>query len=275
MTATTLTTSRRAALPRGLGILARQLRAELRLNVRAPEFVVPVLALPVLLYIIFGAPRATDPMPGGTVGAFVMVGFAIYGVLNVVLFAIGEAIADERGRGYLRLVRATPLPSWAYLAGKLALAAVLCAGIVIAIGAAGVVTGVGMSLDRWLAVTAVLVGGGLALAPLGFLIGFLARPHGASAIALLLLFPLSLASGVFMPVDQLPGIVRDVSMVTPTYHLAELARIAAGFAAGGATTGLPATADPVSHVAVVAAWSAAGFAAVAVSYRRMVARQFA
>jgi hypothetical protein len=51
----------------------------------------------------------------------------------------------------------------------------------------------------------------LAIAPLGFLIGFLARPHGASAIALLILFPLSLASGVFMPVEQLPG-VADIAL---------------------------------------------------------------
>lgn len=271
MTATTLAAARRTALPRSLGVLARQLRAELRLNVRAPEFVVPVLALPVLLYLIFGATRAAEPIPAGTVGGFTMVGFSIYGVLSVVLFAIGESIADERGRGYLRLIRTTPLPSWAYLAGKLALAAVLTAGVATLIGMAGAITGAGVTLERWLAVTAVLILGGLVLAPIGFLIGFLARPHGATAIALLLLFPLSLASGVFMPVDQLPGIVRDVSVATPTYHLAELARMAAGFSA----TGLPTTGSGWEHVAVVAAWSIAGFLAVAVSYRRMVARQFA
>jgi ABC-2 type transport system permease protein len=251
---------------RTLGIIARQLRSELRVNVRAPEFVVPVMALPILLYFIFGAPRAAEATPLGTVGAFTMVGFSIYGVLNVVLFAIGEAIADERGRGYLRLVRTTPLPAWAYLSAKLSLAAVLSVAVVALIGVAGAVTGAGVAVDRWLTVAAVLVVGGFAIAPLGFLIGFLARPHGAGAIALLILFPLSLASGVFMPVDQLPGIVRDVSMVTPTYHLAELARVAAGFGAAGGT---------VQHVAVVGAWSAAGFAIVALTYRRMVARQFA
>ncbi len=271
MTAISLSIPLRLPGSRRLGILGRQLLAELRVNVRAPEFVVPVMALPILLYFIFGAPRAADAMPAGTIGAFMMVGFSIYGVLNVVLFAIGEAIADERGRGYLRLVRTTPLPSWAYVAAKLALAAVLSLVIVVLIGVAGTVTGAGVSAERWAVVTTVLLVGGLAIAPIGLLIGFLARPHGASAIALLLLFPLSLASGVFMPVDQLPGIVRDVSMVTPTYHLAELARLAAGFDASG----LPATGSAWQHVAVIAAWSAAGFAAVALTYRRMVARQFA
>lgn len=271
MTATSLALPARRFGPRSPGILARQLRAELRLNVRAPEFVVPVLALPVLLYFIFGAPRAGDPMPGGTVGMFTMVGFAIYGVLNVVLFAIGEAIADERGRGYLRLVRTTPLPSWAYLAGKLAVATVLAAAVVALIGVAGTITGAGVPAVRWLGVTSVLVLGGLAIAPIGFLVGFLARPHGAGALALLILFPLSLASGVFMPVDQLPGVVRDISMITPTHHLAELARMAAGFGASGVAS----AGDAWNHVAVIAAWSLAGFALVGLTYRRMVARQFA
>ena len=36
-----------------------------------------MLALPVLLYVVFGAPRAADPMPSGTIGAFMMVSFSI------------------------------------------------------------------------------------------------------------------------------------------------------------------------------------------------------
>lgn len=253
--------------PPRLPMLLRQLRAELRSDVRSPEFVVPVLALPVVLYLIFGAPRATEAIPGGTLGLYLMTGFGIYGVLNVVLFAIGQAIADERGRGWLRLVRTTPLPAWAYLVTKLALAAALSALVLVAIGIVGTVTGVSIPLERWLATSAVLILGGLAIAPLGFLVGFLAPAHGASAIALLILFPLSLASGVFMRVEELPGIVRDVSQATPTYHLAELARQASGFGAG--------TGDALVHLAVIGGWSLLGLALVSGTYRRMVAAQFA
>ena len=247
-------------------VTLRQIRAEVRGHVRAPEFVVPVLVLPIVLYLIFGGPRATEPTPFGSIGLYMMVGFSIYGVLNVVLFAIGQAIADERGRGYLRLMRTTPLPAWAYMGAKLGLAAVLIGLIVGLIGLVGDVTGAGVPAGRWLSVMVVLTLGGLAIAPIGFLVGFLARPHGAGAMALLLLFPLSLASGVFMPVDQLPKIVRDLSVVTPTYHLSELARWSAG---------IPTTGTFVEHVAVIAAWSLAGVVAMALSYRRMVGQQFA
>lgn len=269
VTPTTATPARAAAIhrPARLPLLLRQLGAELRTNVRSPEFVVPVLALPVVLYLIFGAPRATEAMPGGTLGLYLMTGFGIYGVLNVVLFAIGQAIADERGRGWLRLVRTTPLPAWAYLVTKLALAAALSALVLVAIGLVGAITGVAIPLERWLATSVVLILGGLAIAPLGFLVGFVAPAHGASAIALLILFPLSLASGVFMRVEELPGIVRDISQATPTYHLAELARQASGFGAGAG--------DALVHVVVIAGWSLLGLALVSGTYRRMVASQFA
>lgn len=256
---------RRAAGPSRIGILVRQAVAELRSNLRAPDFAAGVLALPIVLYLVFGAPRVTEPMPGGTVGAYLVVAFCIYGTLSVVLFGIGQAVADERGRGYVRLIRTTPLPTSAYLGAKLVLAAVLTVLSVITVGIAGAVTGAGLPLDRWLAMAGVLVAGGLALAPIGFLVGFMVRPSAAGAVSLLLLFPLSLASGVFMTVESLPDVVRTISLYTPTYHLSELARDAAGFGTAS---------DPLPHVAWIAAWSLAGTIATIVAYRRLVGRQF-
>ncbi|HYO43515.1 MAG TPA: ABC transporter permease [Candidatus Limnocylindrales bacterium] len=251
--------------PSRLGVLARQAIAELKSNLRAPDFAAGVLALPIVLYLVFGAPRVTEPMPGGTVGAYLVVAFCIYGTLSVVLFGIGQAVADERGRGYVRLIRTTPLPTTAYLGAKLVLAAVLTLLSVVTVGIAGTLTGAGLPLDRWAAMAGVLVVGGLAIAPIGFLVGFMVRPSAAGAVSLLLLFPLSLASGVFMTVDSLPDVVRTISQYTPTYHLSELARDAAGFGVAS---------DPLTHVAWIGAWSVAGTLATIAVYRRLVGRQF-
>ena len=58
MTATALTAPatvvRRA--PSRLGILVRQAIAEIKGQIRAPDFAVGVIALPVVLYMVFGAP---------------------------------------------------------------------------------------------------------------------------------------------------------------------------------------------------------------------------
>jgi ABC-2 type transport system permease protein len=244
-----------------------QALAELRGHLRAPDFAAATIALPIVLYFIFGAPRATEPLPGGgTVGQFTLVGFAIYGVLSVVLFGLGETVASERGRGYVRLVRVTPLPVAAYFGAKLVFAALASGLIVGLLGVAGALTGAGMPLDRWIVVAGLLALGGLALAPIGFLVGFLARPNGAGAVALLLLFPLALTAGTFMPIDQLPAVVRQVAEFTPTYHLAELARWEAGFSP---------SAQPLVDVAWVLAGAAAAAAVVVATYRRLVGRQFA
>lgn len=60
--ATTAARTHRGRAPR-IPMLLRQLRAELRSDVRSPEFVVPVLALPVVLYLVFGAPAPPTRSP--------------------------------------------------------------------------------------------------------------------------------------------------------------------------------------------------------------------
>jgi ABC-2 type transport system permease protein len=184
----------------------------------------------------------------------------------VVLFAFGEGIATERGQGWLRLMRATPLPSWVFIVAKL-IVGLGMALLVVAVlfGAAIVIGGVTLPLTEWLTLGLVLVAGALPLAPIGFLIGFWARPSSAGAISLLLLLPISYASGSWQPVESLPEAVRDIAPLLPTYHYAELARAAIGLPAG----------DVATHIAWVLG-SAAVFGAIAVwGYRRAVGTQFA
>src|SRR5450759_943423 len=250
-----------------LRLFGLQSLAERRGHLRAPDFAATTIALPIVLYFIFGAPGASASLGDvGTLGQYTLVGFAVYGVLSVVLFGLAETVANERGRGYLRLVRVTPLPVSAYLGAKLVFAALASVLVVALLGVAGALTGAGMDLGRWIAIAGILALGGLALAPIGFLVGFLARPNGAGAVALLLLFPLALTAGTFMPVEQLPAVVQHLSQLTPTYRLADLARWEAGFNPG---------AQPLTDVAWIVASSAVSAVIAAVTYRRLVFRQFA
>jgi ABC-2 type transport system permease protein len=68
----------------------------------------------------------------------------------------------------------------------------------------------------------VLLAGGVALAPIGFALGFLARPRAASTIGNLVFLPLSFASGFFFPLSQLPAFLRDLAPYLPTYHYGRL-----------------------------------------------------
>ena len=164
------------------------------------------IALPLFFYTIIGISRAAEPVPGGgTVGGYLVVVFGIFGVLSVSLSGIGHTIADERARGDLRLMRVTPMPAAAYLAAKLVFVLLASAAIIVLLGIEGAVTGARLPLDTWLATAGLLLAGSLALAPIGFLVGFLVRPSSAGAVNLLILMPLSLTAGVFIDVDHSAG----------------------------------------------------------------------
>ena len=62
---------------------------------------------------------------------------------------------------------------------------------------------------------------------LGFAIGYLAG-NAAPAVANLIYVPLSFASGLFIPVSQLPSFAQQVAPYLPTYHYGQLAWSAVG-----------------------------------------------
>ena len=244
-----------------------QSRAELRRHLRAPDFAMAAIALPMFFYLIVGISRAAEPVPGGgTVGGYLVVVFGIFGVLSMALSGVGHTIVDERSRGDLRLVRVTPMPAAAYLAAKLLFVLGASAAIIGLLGIEGAITGARMPLGTWLATSLLLLAGSMALAPIGFLVGFLVRPGSAGAVNLLVLMPLSLTAGVFMDVHELPSAVRQVAELTPTYHLSMLAQSMAG---------LPIPVQPIVDLAWVAGWAIASATAAMLVYRRHVASQFA
>jgi ABC-2 type transport system permease protein len=97
------------------------------------------------------------------------------------------------------------------------------------------------------------------------MVGFLVRPAAAGAVALLAYLPLSYASGMWMPISELPEPVQALAPFLPTYHLNAL---------GHAAVGLP-TDDLALHVAWLLGTFVVGTIVAAAAYRRVAGRQFA
>jgi hypothetical protein len=140
------------------------------------------------------------------------------------LFSFGVNIANERSQRMNILMRATPLPASIYLLAK-ALSALLSALVMLLIlsGFAIVVGGVQLSVTTWSALIASLVLGVLPFILLGFAIGLVINPTGATPIVNLSFFILAFASGVFVPLLQLPQVVQNLAPYSPFYRLAQLA----------------------------------------------------
>jgi len=136
--------------------------------------------------------------------------------------------------------------------------------LVVLIAYAIVVGGIRQDLTVWLDMIARLLAGSVPFIALGFSIGYLCGPNVAPAVANLVYLPLSFASGLFMPLSQLPGFVRGIAPYLPAYHYGQL-----GWSAVGANT---------ERLPVSLAWLAGYtllFLAIAIrAYRNEESRKF-
>ena len=211
-------------------MLVVQTLGELRVRWRTPAFSLTNLALPVLFFTFFGLPVAGDTMRNGvSVGAYLLASFAAYAVGSVMVYGFGIGVATERGMKVDLLMRATPLPpAIAILAKVLNALAFSLLSVVVLIVYGILVGGVRQDLTVWINVTARLLAGSLPFVALGFAIGYSAGPTVAPALANLIFLPLAFASGLFIPLDRLPGFVQRIAPYLPTYHYGQLAWSAVG-----------------------------------------------
>jgi ABC-2 type transport system permease protein len=100
--------------------------------------------------------------------------------------------------------------------------------LVLLIGFGIVVGGIRETPLVWAIVIARLLAGSLPFIALGFAIGYWSGPHAAPAIANLIYLPLSFASGLFVPLSQLPEFIQNLAPFLPSYHYAQLAWSALG-----------------------------------------------
>jgi ABC-2 type transport system permease protein len=256
------------------GLLATQILAEVRQNLRVPSFLIGVVAVPVMLYAMFGLPEAGQIMEGGTdVGAMMFASLSSYGVVSLAIFTFGVDIAQERGKGWLRRLRATPMPTWAYFAGKCAMAVVFSAMILAATAAVATLAG-GVRFDpaRLLRTSLVLMSGALAFSTMGFTLAYWTRPRAASAIGNLIFLPLAFASGFFYTLNALPSFLQDLAHYLPTYHFGQLVWNQLGPASDVQAFGSPTPDSLLVHLAWVIG-SFVVFAVLAViGYRRDLER---
>jgi len=211
-------------------MLVAQTRSEIRMRWRIPAFSLTSLALPVLFFTFFGLPFARQTLANGvSLGAFLLASFAAYAVGSVMVYGFGIGVATERGMKVDLLMRATPVPPAIVILAKVLNALVFSGiSIVVLIVYGVLVGGVRQDLTVWIVMIVRLLAGSLPFIALGFAIGYSSGPHAAPALANLIYLPLAFASGLFMPVSQLPGFVQRIAPYLPAYHYGQLAWGAVG-----------------------------------------------
>ena len=213
-----------------LQMLLAQTRSELLMRWRVPAFSVTNLVLPIVFFTFFGLPVAHVVRGDGvSIGAYLLASFGAYAVGNVMVYGFGIGVANERGMKIDRLMRASPLPPIVFMLAKVLTALVFSlVALVLLIGFGIVAGGIHQTPAVWATIILRLLAGSLPFIALGFAIGYWSGPNAAPALANLIYLPLSFASGLFVPLNQLPGFIQTLAPYLPSYHYAQLAWSALG-----------------------------------------------
>ncbi len=216
-------TARAGARLRAPATLAYLIYVEVVKVVRIPMFAIFTILFPTLLFAMFGLPSVNDTEKGIIAGRYMMSSFGAYAVMGVALFSFGVAIASERGMGWNKLLRATPMNPLSYFIAKIAMAVLVgLATVTLLYLFAGLVAHVQMGLSTWVGLVGLLMAGMVPFVALGLWLGYLGGPQSAAVLANLINLPLSFASGLFIPVQMLPDVVQKIAPYLPSYHVAQL-----------------------------------------------------
>lgn len=200
-------------------ILRLETRFEMLKLLRAPSFLVPTFSFPILFYVLFGL-LLGDKMGGGHAASYLLVSYAAFGVIGAHLFALGVGVAGEKGMGWMRLKRASPMPPLAHFFARILVALAFGAALVlIMFGLGAVFGGVRLPQETWLHLGLWLILGGVPFSALGLALGHLLGPNSAPATLNLIYLPMSFASGLWIPIWFLPDWMQTLALALPPYHL--------------------------------------------------------
>lgn len=240
---------------RTLALIPYQLRYEQKVYWRNPGAALFTFAFPVLLFVLLGAlfrDTTSQTIGGAGLIQYYTPVIAAYGVMSACFVNLAITATFRREIGLLKQVRATPLPVLSYFGG-LAASAIVNATVIVALVFAVGTGAYGASWpDDWLGLIVTLVVGAATFCALGLAVSALVpNADAAPAILNLVFLALLVVSGGFFPIAS-SSLLNQIAKFFPLRHMIEGA-----FAAFTPDTH---TGFPWWHVAVIAAWGAAGLA---------------
>lgn len=201
------------------------LALEIKRIVRGARFMIFTVVFPVVIYLIdanlFGGGGGAYPnsLP---VSASLMVRMAAFGAMSAALFT-GARVALERGAGWQRQLRLTPMSGSSYLVAKGVVSLLVALPTILLVSLVGVfVEHVRLSPGQW---AQILLGVWLGIIPivlLGLVIGLLASKDSMQPITSVVMLVLGMIGGLWIPPEIAPAGFQAVMKIFPTYWLGEI-----------------------------------------------------
>ncbi|MGB3772893.1 MAG: ABC transporter permease [Rhodococcus sp. (in: high G+C Gram-positive bacteria)] len=213
-------------LPAHGGFNAGFLALEMRRILRNRRSIIFALVVPPVFFLIFGLQEdlKTQSAGSGNVTGYIMISMALYGAMLATTSG-GAMVSIERGLGWSRQLRLTPLAPTAYVAVKVLVAMALGFVSVAVVFAVGAVTGAQLPAAAWVECFALAWGTSIVFAAFGLFMGYLLPSENVMQILGPGLAVLAFAGGLFVPAS---GWFETVAKFVPTYGVATLARAPLG-----------------------------------------------
>ncbi|MBY8875218.1 ABC transporter permease [Micromonospora sp. PLK6-60] len=229
----------------------------------------------VLLVAVFWMRGSTVPGTDFSLGARTLPSALGMGLLFGGLLGLAQQLIIDREDGTLLRAKAVPNGMLGYLVGKLVLiSAISLIGVAIQL-TPGLFFLDGLRLGdpgAWLTLAWVVPLGLVATLPLGAVIGSVIENPRNMGLVVLPIFGLIALSGIFYPINGLPGWVQGVAQVFPLYWLG-LGMRSALLPADLATVELGGSWRHLETLGVLGAWAVLGLALAPVVLRRMARRE--
>ncbi|MCB1601018.1 MAG: ABC transporter permease [Xanthomonadales bacterium] len=189
---------------------------------RTLSYVAPVFGFPLVFYTIFGVVLA--PKSAANAGTYLLATYSVFAAINAVMFGLVTSLSFEREHGMLTLRRLSPAHPASYLLSKVAAALLFALLVCVMLALVGwcfgeVRTPLATLVRLWLVVCL----GVTPFALWALYLGLRLPAQSAANWLNLMLMPLLLLGGLWVPVFAFPGWLQTVSAWLPTYHFGQLA----------------------------------------------------
>lgn len=240
-----------------VALVWHQFRFDQKVFWRSPASVFFTVMLPVIFLLIFATIFGNDtlkpPLQDVKTEAYYVPAILTLAVVSATLVNLAINLTVEREDGVLKRSRGTPMPAWAFIAGRIGNSLVIAAVMLVLIAVLGhFVYGVAVPFARAGGILVTLAIGAASFCALGIaLTALIPSEDAAPAVTNVTVLPLYFLSGVFIPETEIPDGILHVAAVFPIRPFFEAFLGAWLPGAGGGEF-------QWGHLGVVALWGVAG-----------------
>lgn len=209
---------------------------------RTPRAIIFTVLFPIFFLVIFNSVFIGSgeevKLSGGLrlpAEAYFTGGIIAYSTALSTFSTLAMVLTAQRESGQLKRMRGTPMPPWTFVVGQiLAAVAQVAAVTVVLLAIASIAYGVELPGGTALGFAIYVVLGASVFCALGIALTALTpTADAAGAVAPFAIVMLSFVSGVFIPIETLPGWLEQIGRIFPLYHLADGLQTALAPGAGG------------------------------------------